>query len=542
MHYFIQGLILGAVIVATLADPLGAKTFQGPAPIRAVSVFTDRAFVTRVQSATLAPGTHKVIFKDLTPLLDPDSLKVRLSEKNGVMLLGLSSEDVYTLKEKDGELVKLRAELETTQKQIREILNEVQGLVHQFGVFRSMTDHYRDSFIRKFNMKSWRPTEFKDFLGFLDRNFSDNRGVWKRIYDRYQVLSEKQEYLEAKVGELESVSQKQTRKVIVRLEAKEAKTLNVELSYLVTQAGWSSAYDVRIDSQVKQAQFTHFAEVWQQTGEVWKNVELTLSTVLTKLRVEAPTISSYSVSGREVEKVKTVVTGETQGVGLLSEAERVEGEAIEGLAKTHRPKGLQTIEGGMRRTRVEIARRMLPYREELRIVPVQMSAVYRHADFENRFDWPLQPGTLNIFYDGEFIGATSINQIATGGTFGLNVGVEHAIAVVLGVDNKVINPSAIQWSRIFQRIWALHLKNFSKNRKEVKWLVQVPVSQLDGVDVTVDRKETTGGFVPLHPELEKDPKLKDGWLVLPIGLAPREEKRARLAVEVKTPKDFQFHW
>lgn len=54
--------------------------------------------------------------------------------------------------------------------------------------------------------------------------------------------------------------------------------MTLELSYLVTSAGWSPSYDVRMISHDKLIQLNYYGKISQQSGEDWNDAKLFLST------------------------------------------------------------------------------------------------------------------------------------------------------------------------------------------------------------------------------------------------------------------------
>ena len=54
--------------------------------------------------------------------------------------------------------------------------------------------------------------------------------------------------------------------------------IKLKVSYVVINAGWNAMYDVRALNTKSPLQLSYKANVFQSTGEDWKNVKLKLST------------------------------------------------------------------------------------------------------------------------------------------------------------------------------------------------------------------------------------------------------------------------
>ncbi len=69
-----------------------------------------------------------------------------------------------------------------------------------------------------------------------------------------------------------------TSEIVISLSADAPTTADFEISYVVGNAGWSSSYDIRAINTKSPLQLSYKANVFQSTGEEWKNVKLKLST------------------------------------------------------------------------------------------------------------------------------------------------------------------------------------------------------------------------------------------------------------------------
>jgi hypothetical protein len=67
------------------------------------------------------------------------------------------------------------------------------------------------------------------------------------------------------------------------------------LSYLVDKAGWYPTYDVRVKDISQPITLAHKANVYQASGEDWKNVKLTLSTANPKQSGEKPNLPTWQL-------------------------------------------------------------------------------------------------------------------------------------------------------------------------------------------------------------------------------------------------------
>lgn len=132
-----------------------------------------------------------------------------------------------------------------------------------------------------------------------------------RIEDQLMVWNAKHQLLKKKITENTSrlnelnnynvntdqpvLEKKIIHQVEVTVYAETSGTADIEVSYLVQNAGWYPAYDLRVDDIDKPIKFTYKGYVYQNTGEDWKDVKLTLVTFDNRLQNDKPALVAWMV-------------------------------------------------------------------------------------------------------------------------------------------------------------------------------------------------------------------------------------------------------
>lgn len=70
---------------------------------------------------------------------------------------------------------------------------------------------------------------------------------------------------------------KPTAEIHVIVSSKAATSGSFEISYYVLNAGWFANYDLRVDNINEPVEIYYKANVYQNSGEDWKDVKVTLS-------------------------------------------------------------------------------------------------------------------------------------------------------------------------------------------------------------------------------------------------------------------------
>ncbi len=502
--------------------------------ISSVTVYTDRAFVERKQTIGVKSGPTTITFERLSPLADPDSIKVHLSQGQVSDILGIRAEKQFLLKSENSELNKLQDEKRQLHEQKKAIENEVQSLVQINSHLQNLSQHYRDSFSLKLHQNQWSKPSFVGFIEFLAQKSSDLQSTWKKLYLRYDEIVQKLEAVSGKIASMSNAGDREYLNVYIDVLSYGSAEQTVHLSYLVPDARWVAAYDLRIDSKKAEAQLEQYALVQQNTGEDWREVNLQLSNVRSELRPQAPVINSYTIHGREVKRVITSVGSvKDNAASLTTSGSGGASQEANELEKTFEIFGKQTVLQSLNTTKVFVARATMPYKEYLELVAAQYPFVYRKAEFNNPFSWTLAGGALNLFYDRQFVSQNWLDDVAKGNQFSINAGLDHNVVVQHEHHDEQENSGLIDQRRQYRRKYVTTVTNYASQSKRVRLRSQMPVSQIKEVSVALE-KETTPGFV-------KDSK-NESWIYWEATLPTRKAVTHTTVISVATPKDFNFTW
>ena len=142
-----------------------------------------------------------------------------------------------------------------------------------------------------------KPEDCANFFRFMsDQSLQDAEAAQnlESELQKFQLdIQAKQRELDQKEGRTRPDRQA----AIVTVELAEAGTFTLEISYLVTSAGWNPQYDVRVKMNEKdstgEVELSYIGMVQQNTGENWENVELALSTARPSLAAKIPDLKPW---------------------------------------------------------------------------------------------------------------------------------------------------------------------------------------------------------------------------------------------------------
>lgn len=261
------------------------------AAIESVTLYPGRASVTRVARPALKPGLWLLRFDDLPPTIQPDTLEARTSSGR-VLAVDFTARPTA---DRSGtpEAKALDAEIKTLEAKVALNADAAAALESERKLIDMVT-------LRTGNDATKEGGTDKLDLAVLDRQMTWVREQRARVGASLRELALERDELgrqldaaRARRAELGGGRTTQGADVLVALT--EAGTPEVELTYLVRNAGWQPVYAVRAMPAAGTASVDYEALIMQATGENWNEVALTLSTAQPTKAATPPTVQEWSV-------------------------------------------------------------------------------------------------------------------------------------------------------------------------------------------------------------------------------------------------------
>ena len=260
---------------------------------------------------------------------------------------------------------------------------------------------------------------------------ADRRGHAERRVDAERARAAAQ----AELDRLRA-SGRARRDVRIAVEADAAGELTLELTYVVHGAGWTCAYDARVDVGGDGAgplALTWYGMITQATGEDWPACELTLSTARPGLAGTVPELEPWWVDVRPPAPpmpVAAAAPAAFRAKEAVQDVQDVTAEAQEGtLAVAWRLPRPTAVPADGTPHRTTVATATLDARLDHVVAPALDPAAHLRATVVNTGGHALLAGPLSAFLDGAFVGTTHIDATAPGAELELHLGVDDRVAV-----------------------------------------------------------------------------------------------------------------
>lgn len=523
------------------------------AGIEAVTVYNDRARVTRRGKAAIAAGRSTLVFGGLTAGLDEGSLRVHFAESPGVRVIGISADwEGHTAPSRDEE-AKLVDAIEALTKKVRAIDDRAQALRTRFSLIDQYQQHARDAISRKASSSEEDSDDWTGALRFLaeeaQRTQVALRKTDKELHDIHEELQARQ----AELQRLRAPASRHTRRVevVVEAEAKVDEGL-VALDYVVFDAWWAPAYDARAVNG--SLDLTWFGTVTQGTGEDWERVKLVLSTARPSESARIPRLTPVQLSGYKREKRPVEIVsygkaadksrerGDEKADGMApeepepmvefgGEGGRVEPTDTGDAALVFAIKGAETIPADRRPHKVEILTAPLEPEIGYETIPKIAPWVYLKASAENTTDFPILPGPVNVFGASGYVGSGHLEHVAPGERFAVSLGTDEHVKVRRIIDERVdAKPKILGSTRSLSFAYRIEVSNFREEPTRLTVVENVPVSEREEIEIELS-EATTG------PTDRDD----DGFVKWTFQLDPEEERTIEFGYLVRYPKDWTLH-
>lgn len=290
---------LVCAVMVGLCVATAAAAEEKPATVKsditAVTVYTDRALVTRRAELKIEAGQQPVVFAGLPAGLVESSLRAGGRGSARVTILGSEMEPEYLTEAKDARVKDLEKEIEALEDKARGIEDSGKAVELQMKFVESIKSSMAEGISREMLLKPPTPAEWCKVVAYLG---SESDALAPRFRETQRKLRDVKKEIDAAKKKLERIvseSPKEQKNVRVTLDAAQGGDFTLELTYMVYGAGWQPLYDARAERESGKAELTYCGQVRQNTGEDWKDVTLELSTARPSVSGRPPDLEPWYI-------------------------------------------------------------------------------------------------------------------------------------------------------------------------------------------------------------------------------------------------------
>ncbi|MFI7062540.1 DUF4139 domain-containing protein [Kribbella sp. NPDC050124] len=512
------------------------------APIAAVTVYPDRARVTRRGKLTVPAGDQTVYVEPLPLLLQEDS--VRVSGHGPATVLGVDLAMRHHPQAPDETVAEV-------ERQRREAVAEVAELTDADDV-QAQLDAFLAQLARRaggtFARTLASGDDGADLGGFTDSLTSRLDAVRAKRRELAVQRREAEERLAAADRRLAAISKQRTpdrRSAAVTLALESEAEVEIELSYVVRSAGWTSSYDVRLNAD--QLTLSWYGLITQQTGEDWPECDLRLSTARPTVTAKVPELDPWYLdrfhppmpaAPAGVPLSHRAVPASLGGAADFIEQQSAAAPAFADLAAaveqgvtaaTYTPPRPVAVPADGASHRATIAAIDLDAKLDYVTAPVESTDVHLRATVVNSSTHTLPAGKAAVFHDADFVGSAALPMWAPGEDVELALGLDDRIRVERKLVRRTASKATLGSTRRREVEYETKIENHTPRPARVTVLDQLPVAR--DHEITVK---------PLVTEPEPAETTDLGVVTWKLDLAAGAEVAIKLGFRVETGKSVEL--
>ncbi len=542
-------LLLTLLNIPVLAFSAEPQRIPAPSRITAVTVYADRALTTRSTTLTLKPGSYLITFESLPALILDDSVRVDGKGTAATIITGLEIKRVFLEQRGEKRVQELQEEIRTLEKRSAGLDAKKAGITAQKAFLESIRVAWGDRISKELAVGRPTAAELQDASTFVGNGIARAEEQSREIEFDKKIIMDRIDALHRQQNEATGSGRKEVKTVEVAVEVTGKGNLTLELTSMISRASWEPAYDVRLASDSKTADLVFHANIRQQTGEEWHDVDLTLSTARPAIGGAPPELTQWNVSFYRPRPMMTERVYPSAAPAYSASAKKVSRGQIDSGASDmvaaeeaaaefsvariseeqssvsfHVPRPLDIPSDGNRHGTV-VAVEQLPASIEYLAIPKLSTAVFLKSEFVNRAPYPFLPGKVNTFIGTSFTGSSQLKKVAAGEKFELFFGNDDQVSVKRDELKQHKEAGLFGKNRISYR-YRIEMNNFRKEPLTLSLQDQLPVAGEEEIKVSLE-----------DPSLKPAEIKGDGTVVWKTQLMAGEKKELTFGILVEYPKD-----
>ncbi len=471
--------------------------------ITSVTVYSDRAQITRSASVYLTKGEHKILFDTLPQSIEQNSIQANGKGNATLRDVTFKTEQFAQITdEKKKNLINKLQELQDNQNELNDKNSQAQDVKQVVkDILNKLTSTSEENENAELDPEKWiKMVEFyRSKQETLDKEIRDTE---KLLRD----LNASIDKVRREIRELGQQAYKYKNMVEVLVDVQKEGNLKLDLSYIVYGPSWRPVYDLRVDSQEKTMHLTYKSNIFQTTGEDWIDVDLKLSTAKPNISAQPPELYPHYISiyyPQPVrEKRKSMVPSSSRSNKMAFDMEGLAaGESFDELLQEDISYSASTVESGATSVvfdidgsitiksdnephLVTITIQEFPAGFRYSTIPKHSQYAYLKAKVKNDSDYPFLPGDTNVFLDNNFVANSYLKAVAPTEEFWTFLGVDEGIKVEYKFVKKFDETGGLfveKNKKIFE--YLIKITNNKKTQEEIVVWDQLPISQNEKIKV-----------------------------------------------------------
>ncbi len=525
--------------------------------ITGVTVYADRAQVTRVGKINLAPGTHQILFAGLPDDIDRNALRVN-GTGNGTIqdieYFRKHSEEIQ-----DDKLKKLTDQKERLQDSIDVFRDKIKQSKSETAFVEAIikkltTVPEKDAAPAELNPEKW--IKMVSYYRSKLSAASQEQRLLKKAIER---TNKKIRKITREVSDLNHRASKMTTGIKVNILVSKQGPIHLTAQYITFSVKWHPSYDIRVSTNEQKLRLTYKAKISQNSNEDWKKVALNISTAMPSISGNIPEFTPWYVDihrpqprpsrarmSKEAMAAPPAPSMEMADMEMLREkSDQFQGmstdvanvmakpEAVVKSGATSVLYGIQgksTIISDNREHTVQITEVDLNTELKYATIPKLSPHVYLTAEAVNETEFAFLRGQANIYLDDQYVSRIQLDQVSPTEKFETSLGADAGVSAKRKLIKRFHSKEGV-FSKQNNQIYKYQIKLKSTKNKPIKLTLwdQVPISNDKKIEVQIITPKDIGKAK--HININDFQYIK--WT---LALEPNKEKEIPFSFSVSWPK------
>ncbi|MDP2037956.1 MAG: DUF4139 domain-containing protein [Ignavibacteria bacterium] len=496
-----------------------------------VKVFLRGAELKQSAKVKLEKGINEVVLTGIAQNIDRNSINVS-GKGDGVIISVVQRFDYMRSPEKHPDVKALEDSLENLNKQLSFKQRDQEVLYTELDMIVSNKSIGNEKV-------GVTVTELQKMADFYRKRVTEMKTMLLDLTTQSKKIQKNIEKVQKQLNELNNKLNKPTNEVAVSISAKTSGTFDLDLSYIVYDAGWVPTYNIRVEKINTPAQLNYIANVYQNSGFDWNDVDIVLSTRDPNRNNTKPELFPWYLNFLQATaswKWERGALSKAQPVMLTQDIKMDEAksmadyyEAVETqLAVEFTPSLKYSIPSDNKQHSVAIKDYNIKADYEYYAVPKLDNNAFLVALLTDWSEFNLLPGEANIYFENSYVGKTNINPETTKDTLTVSLGRDENVSVSREQLKDFTEDKFL--SSDIERTFAYEIKIKNNKKGAVKLTVeeQIPISQQE--DIVVKVVELSGGNY----------NRENGELKWNVNVDGGKSVSKKLVFSVRHPKDKQI--
>lgn len=532
-----------------------------------VKLYLTAGQMTHNQTLTLKKGRNKLIYTGISALADPHS--IQFFSESTYHLVALSTEMDFLAAEEFNPRI---SELKDTLENLKDERQSVVDLLDAYHAEQAVLNTNRDLGGKNASLTVAQIKEAADFYRKRTHEVNIEITKLKKMKIRLDAKIEDTRY---QLVELNYNENQRSNQVIVLLDVDADIKMDVSLKYLVSDCGWAATYDLAATDLDKEINLKYKAQVYNNTGNEWLDVKLTLSTADPNLSASHPILSPWYLShygNFAGSKSKGLVYEQQHDARfrdqVISEINMANARAFDNYFVEDEEKGF-TAENKFDETTLRLLSQQQTQTQSAQMSTIEISELTTEFDIKHKFSCPsdakpylvevknmnlpatfshitipkldkaafllahvanwqeleLIPGPTHVYFGGRYVGMSHIDTRNVSDTLSLSFGRDDKVLVMRKLKQEMSTKRVIGSTKRESYLYDIVVRNNRSVPVKIKVYDQIPISQSNDISVSVDQLSSG-----IQDELT-------GEVVWDLSIAPSNVATKEIGYTVKYPKD-----